>query len=121
MPAKGEMVWQVAVGAVACRAYDVSVDDDSVLPLGEGLLVDTGVQLVAPAQPAALAAAAANAARYEAPVLGPMHLHRTHVSLAFMHACPGMHKGCNGNFGPASLHAGVHSYTPCSSVFRRQA
>ena len=55
-------------------AHNVRFDDDGILPLGEGLLDDARIQLVAPAQPAALAAAAPNAASNQAPVLGPMHL-----------------------------------------------
>lgn len=69
----------------------MGIYDDGILPLREGILDDAWVQLVAPAQPAALAAAALYAASDQAPILGPMHLRST---LMFVkHAFPAKRPG----------------------------
>ena len=48
----------------------VCFDDHGVLPLGEGLLLHVGVELVAPAQATALAGPALDAVGDDGPVLG---------------------------------------------------
>ena len=58
--------------------YLPAADDDSILPVAERLLLDSRVQLIAPAQPAGLARPAWYVTRYVGPVSWPaLPLHRS--------------------------------------------
>lgn len=56
-------------------AYLVGLDDDRILPVREGILLDIGIQLIAPAQATGFAGPPPDTRSNDRPVSRPIRLH----------------------------------------------